>query len=77
MRLMASPALRIWVTLLSTCALEVWISDGAGQPLPLHVPGVPFYVFNQRKALSGAQPPEVLLEAMRQVCAVAQTEPAL
>ncbi|WP_342133306.1 DsbA family oxidoreductase [Hydrogenophaga sp. OTU3427] len=36
-------------------------------PLPkVDVPGVPFFVFNQRVALSGAQPPEVLLAAMRQ-----------
>ena len=30
----------------------------------LGVTGVPFFVFNQRLAVSGAQPPEVLLEAM-------------
>lgn len=28
------------------------------------VEGVPFFIFNQRLALSGAQPPEVMLEAM-------------
>ncbi len=28
------------------------------------VEGVPFFIFNQRLALSGAQPPEVLVEAM-------------
>jgi len=28
------------------------------------VQGVPFFIFNQRLALSGAQPPEVMLEAM-------------
>ena len=28
------------------------------------VQGVPFFIFNQRIALSGAQPPEVMLEAM-------------
>ena len=28
------------------------------------VEGVPFFIFNRRIAVSGAQPPEVLLEAM-------------
>jgi len=28
------------------------------------VEGVPFFIFNQRIALSGAQPPEVMLEAL-------------
>ena len=28
------------------------------------VEGVPFFIFNQRLALSGAQPPEVIVEAM-------------
>lgn len=32
----------------------------------LGVSGVPFFVFNQRLAVSGAQPPEVLLDAIRQ-----------
>jgi predicted DsbA family dithiol-disulfide isomerase len=28
--------------------------------------GVPFFMFNERVGLSGAQPPEVLIQAMRQ-----------
>lgn len=32
----------------------------------LGVSGVPFFVFNQRLAVSGAQPPEVLLDAIEQ-----------
>ncbi len=32
----------------------------------LGVTGVPFFVFNQRLAVSGAQPPEVLLDAIEQ-----------
>lgn len=32
------------------------------------VEGVPFFIFNQRLALSGAQPPEVILEAMEKAC---------
>lgn len=41
------------------------MDSGAGQPLPLNVPGVPFYVFNHTLALSGAQPVSVLLDAMQ------------
>ena len=33
--------------------------------LPDGASGVPLFVFNQQRALSGAQPPEVLLEAMQ------------
>lgn len=29
-----------------------------------HVPGVPYYVFNNRLAVSGAHPPQALIEAM-------------
>ncbi len=32
----------------------------------LGVEGVPFFIFEQKLAVSGAQPPEVLLDAMRQ-----------
>lgn len=38
---------------------EVWGAQGG-------VSGVPFFVFNRRRALSGAQPVEVLLAAMQQ-----------
>ena len=38
----------------------------------LGVTGVPFFVFNQRLAVSGAQPSEVLLGAMEQASPVAQ-----
>lgn len=46
--------------------LSHWMDSGKGKPTPLDVPGVPFFVFNQRFALSGAQPPELLLSGMRQ-----------
>lgn len=46
--------------------LSQWLDSGMGKPTPLDVPGVPFFVFNQRFALSGAQPPELLLSGMRQ-----------
>lgn len=42
-------------------APPVWaLPDGAS--------GVPLFVFNQRQAVSGAQPPEVLLAAMQLAC---------
>jgi predicted DsbA family dithiol-disulfide isomerase len=34
-------------------------------PLPDGASGVPMFVFNQRQALSGAQPPEVLLQVLQ------------
>jgi len=46
--------------------LSHWLESGMGKPMPLEVPGVPFFVFNHRVALSGAQPPELLLSGMRQ-----------
>lgn len=47
-----------------------------GSPLPSPgVSGVPFFVFDRQLALSGAQPPQVLLAAMRE--ALARTAPAL
>ena len=36
------------------------------QAYRLGVTGVPFFVFDDRYALSGAQPPDTLLAAMRQ-----------
>ena len=36
--------------------------------LPEGESGVPLFVFNQRQAISGAQPPEVLLNAMLAAC---------
>jgi len=56
---------------LDAAALAQWLDAGHGQPVALDVPGVPFFVFNQQLALSGAQPPEVLLDAMRQASAQA------
>jgi predicted DsbA family dithiol-disulfide isomerase len=60
---------------LDTAALQAWIADGAGQPLPLDVPGVPFFVFNRQLALSGAQPPQILLDAMQRACTELQNSP--
>jgi predicted DsbA family dithiol-disulfide isomerase len=54
-------------------AARAWLISGEGRAAiqaeeqrarALGVTGVPFFVFNQRLAVSGAQPPEVLLGAM-------------
>jgi predicted DsbA family dithiol-disulfide isomerase len=56
-------------------AARAWLASDAGRTAieaeeqhsrALGVNGVPFFVFNQRLAVSGAQPPEVLLEAIEQ-----------
>ena len=56
-------------------AARAWLASDAGRAAieaeerrsrALGVTGVPFFVFNQRLAVSGAQPPEVLLEAIEQ-----------
>lgn len=56
--------------------LSHWLDSGMGKPMPLDVPGVPFFVFNQRFALSGAQPPELLLSGMRQALEAPHALPA-
>ena len=62
-------------------AARAWLASDAGRKAiaaeeqrarALGVTGVPFFVFNQRLAVSGAQPPEVLLGAMEQASPVAQ-----
>ena len=42
------------------------VRGGAGEAQRMGVSGVPFFIFNQRLAASGAQPPEALLQVMRQ-----------
>jgi predicted DsbA family dithiol-disulfide isomerase len=56
--------------------LQAWIETGHGLPKPLTMPGVPFFVFNRTHALSGAQPPETLLAAMRQSISATPAIPA-
>lgn len=46
-----------------------WLDSGKGLPVPIEVPGVPFFVFDRQIALSGAQPPEALLAAIHQLTA--------
>lgn len=43
----------------------------------LQVSGVPFFVFDQRISLSGAQPREIFLQAMQQALATAEDMPEL
>ncbi len=63
-------------------AARAWLVSDAGRSAveaeeqrarALGVTGVPFFVFNQRLAVSGAQPPEVLLGAIEQA-AMAELE---
>lgn len=66
-------------------AARAWLASDAGRTAieaeerhsrALGVTGVPFFVFNQRLAVSGAQPPEVLLEAMGQAAMVVESDSA-
>jgi predicted DsbA family dithiol-disulfide isomerase len=52
------------VTYLSTDADRTLIEEQDRRARTIGVEGVPFFIFNQRVALSGAQPPEVIVEAM-------------
>jgi predicted DsbA family dithiol-disulfide isomerase len=62
---------------LSPVTLQACLDRGVGKPVARDVPGVPFFVFNRQLAMSGAQPPDVLLDAMWRVSAAVQNEPAL
>jgi predicted DsbA family dithiol-disulfide isomerase len=64
---------------------STWLEDDAqwqavqaaeGQARALGVSGVPFFIFDQRLAVSGAQEPEVLLRALSEVEAQASCESA-
>lgn len=50
-------------------AVEAVIAQ-EGRLRQLGISGVPFFIFNGRLAVSGAQPPEVLLDALRQSIAL-------
>jgi len=45
------------------------VREDAEQSRRMGISGVPFFVFNEKLAASGAQPPEALLGAMRQAAA--------
>jgi len=42
------------------------VRGGASEAQRMGISGVPFFIFNQRLAASGAQPPEALLQVMRE-----------
>ena len=50
---------------LATDADKPLIHNGDHRARTIGVQGVPFFIFNQRYAVSGAQPPEVLLDVMQ------------
>ena len=63
---------------LDRVAAETWLSGSAARSAvaaadqharKMGVQGVPFFIFNRRIAVSGAQDPAVLLEAMREAAA--------
>lgn len=56
--------------LLASDALSDRVADDAALAQRIGVQGVPFFIFNGRLACSGAQPPEVLVEAMEEAAAL-------
>jgi predicted DsbA family dithiol-disulfide isomerase len=57
----------------SEAYLDVVRADEA-QAREIGATGVPFFVFNERVGLSGAQPPEVLIQAMKQASEMSASE---
>ena len=51
---------------LEPAATAVALADGTAVCEPIAAPGVPYFVFNRRFALSGAQAPDVLHACMRE-----------
>ena len=56
---------------LSDPATREAVSDADAQARQLGVSGVPFFIFNQKVAVSGAQDPQTLVQAMQQALAAA------
>ena len=56
---------------LSDPAMLEAVSQADAQARQLGVSGVPFFIFNQKVAVSGAQEPQTLVQAMRQALAAA------
>lgn len=52
---------------------EVVLGDTT-QAAQIGISGVPFFIFNQRLAFSGAQPPEVILDVLRQAHTLSEQE---
>lgn len=58
------------VAFLASDALTDRVADDAALAQRIGVQGVPFFIFDGRLACSGAQPPEVLVEAMEEAAAM-------
>ncbi len=54
---------------LETQQLRQQVEEQQNHALSLGVQGVPFFIFDQKLAASGAQPPEVLVDAMQEAAA--------
>lgn len=50
------------------------VRGGALEAKRMGISGVPFFIFNHRLAASGAQPPEALLQVMREALRAAQSQ---
>ncbi len=59
---------------LETQQLREQVQEQDNHARTLGVEGVPFFIFDQKLAASGAQPPEVLVDAMQQAAAQAPLE---
>ena len=57
---------------LSDPAAREAVSQADAQARHMGISGVPFFIFNQKVAVSGAQDPKILLEAMQQAVSQAQ-----
>jgi predicted DsbA family dithiol-disulfide isomerase len=56
---------------LSDPAQRQAVSQADAQARQMGISGVPFFIFNQKVAVSGAQDPQALLAAMQQAAALA------
>ena len=61
-------AARAWIT--DPAQLQA-VADADAQARAMGIGGVPFFIFNQKLAVSGAQDPATLLDAMQQAAAAA------
>ena len=60
---------------ISNAARRAGVAQADAQARQMGVSGVPFFIFNKKVAVSGAQDPETLLAAMQQAVAQVEIEP--
>ena len=60
---------------ISNAARRAEVAQADAQARQMGVSGVPFFIFNKKVAVSGAQDPETLLAAMQQAVAPVEVEP--